>query len=142
MGENDRGPREGVEDLLRAPDHVVDMLLGALRPPPRTPGMVPPPPGSVTYARVARAEARVYADRIWAEAFTRGMAHGMAHAAAPWRVHVTGDGAATFVAQSLPAKVCAHCTMAVFFDGQRWRHTADKLVACINGRTSAAPKAA
>lgn len=62
-----RSPGQADDELRRAPEHVVDMLAAVMRPPARpTTG---PAPGTVSYARLARAEARVYADRIWAEAF-------------------------------------------------------------------------
>lgn len=64
-----------------APEYVIDMLLGVMRPYPGPPGAA----GSVAYARAARAEARVYADRIWAEAWHTGAAWGLARNT---RIHV------------------------------------------------------
>lgn len=62
-----------LDELLGAPEHVIDMLAAVMRPPSRPAG---PEPGSVPFARLARAEAKVYADRIWAEAIRVGFQAG------------------------------------------------------------------
>ncbi len=67
-----------------APEHVIDLLAGVMRPPPVTPAG--PAPGSVAAARRARAEAKVYADRIWAEAWHAGATWGLACNTQPIRV--------------------------------------------------------
>jgi hypothetical protein len=63
------------DERLHAPAHVIDMVLGVMRQTRRPSG---PIPGTVDYARAARAEARVYADRIWQEAWHAGAAYGLA----------------------------------------------------------------
>jgi hypothetical protein len=68
------------DDLTRAPEHVVDLLLGMMRPYPEHPGG--PQRATVDYVRGARAEARVYADRIWAEAAHAGATYGISMAKA------------------------------------------------------------
>lgn len=70
MGQAVTGMPGSYDELMKAPEHVVDLLLGMMRPYPEQPGG--PPPGSVDYMRAARAEARIYADRIWQEAATAG----------------------------------------------------------------------
>jgi hypothetical protein len=63
---------DGYEKLRTAPDHVVDTIL-ALMP-------AGPDPGGVDRARARRAEARAYANRIWAEAAHVGAAWGISRA--------------------------------------------------------------
>jgi hypothetical protein len=67
-----------------APEHVIDLMLGVMRP---YPGPFP----DVAYARAARAEAKIYADRIWAEAWAAGAAWGLARNSEPIRVEVTAE---------------------------------------------------
>ncbi len=69
-------PTQPDDERQRAPEHVIDMLAGVMRQPAVTPAS--PAPDSVAYARRARAEAQIYADRIWAEAFHAGAAWGLA----------------------------------------------------------------
>jgi hypothetical protein len=76
MGQAATGMPDSAEDLKTAPEHVVDLLLGMMRPYPERPDG--PPHGSVDYARAARAEARIYADRIWAEAAHAGATYALA----------------------------------------------------------------
>ncbi len=78
------GP-DGYDGLTKAPDHIVDLMLGVMRP-------YSGPPGQGGYARAAREDARRYADRIWAEAAHAGAAWGLA--AKPARmIEITGEGA-------------------------------------------------
>lgn len=73
-------------ELVKAPEHVVDMLLGVMRP-------YSGPPGTNGYAGAARAEARRYADRIWAEAAHAGSVWGLARNNT-MRIELTGELAA------------------------------------------------
>lgn len=45
----------------------------------------------------AREQARLYADRIWAEAYLAGAAYGLARNTQPIRVELTGPGADDFM---------------------------------------------
>lgn len=74
MEEPGTGHTADEQQIPTAPEYVIDMLMGVMRP---YPGMATEP-GSVAYARAARAEARVYANRIWAEAWHTGAAWGLA----------------------------------------------------------------
>lgn len=76
-------PMESYAGLVKAPEHVVDMLLGALRP-------YSGPPGAAGYAKAARADARRYADRIWAEAVHAGAVWGMARSSQT-RIELSGE---------------------------------------------------
>lgn len=62
-------------EVVKAPDHVVDLLMSILTR--QTPENWPPP-GSHAYVQEARAEARVYADRIWSAAALTGAAFQLA----------------------------------------------------------------
>lgn len=69
-------PDAQTDERLHAPAHVIDLILGVMRQTPRPCG---PSPGTVDYARAARAEARHYADQVWAEAFRAGAAWDRSH---------------------------------------------------------------
>ena len=73
---------DGYAELRTAPEHVIDMLLAVMRPYGGPAGH----PGEVSYARAARAEAKIYADRIWAEAAAAGAAWGLARNTQPIRI--------------------------------------------------------
>ena len=66
-------PAPHPDERLSAPAHVIDLILGVPRPRPGPAGA-----GTVDYARALRAEARVYADLIWSEAWHAGAAWGLA----------------------------------------------------------------
>lgn len=72
-----------------APDHIVDLLI-AVRRPRAAAGAAPP--DTVVDQRIARAEARAYADRIWGEAWHAGAAWGLARNAQPIQITLdSGD---------------------------------------------------
>ncbi len=68
---------DGYQQLCTAPDHVIDMIL-ALMPCPN--------PTDVERIRARRAEARAYANRIWAEAAHAGAVWGLARA--PFKMEI------------------------------------------------------
>lgn len=70
------------ESQRGAPEHIIELLLGVMRP---YPGQPSPSAGSVAFARAARAEAKVYADRIWEEAWNAGAVWGVSRNTQPIR---------------------------------------------------------
>jgi hypothetical protein len=58
------------ESCGKAPEHVIDMVLGVMRQRARPGAGLEP----VAQARADRAEAKIWADRIWSEAFMAGAA--------------------------------------------------------------------
>ncbi len=76
MGQGNFGVPRTPEELMTPPEHVIDLLLGMMRPYPEQPAG--PPRGSIDYARAARAEARTYAQRVWVEAAHAGFAYALA----------------------------------------------------------------
>jgi len=76
-------PEQGTDERLHAPAHVIDLLLAVMR---RRAPRIGLPPGTVDYARAARAEACTYADRIWAEAYLAGAEWGLAHNTQPIKI--------------------------------------------------------
>lgn len=84
----EQGPGHAIDEQIRAPEHIVTLVLGLMR---QRPGPVGPPPGTVDYARAAREAARVYADSIWGEAWLTGAAWGRAYSPSPIRVVVTAE---------------------------------------------------
>lgn len=84
-----------VDDRLRAPEHVVRMLVAVMRPD------ILAPVGSLEYAQKVWAQARVHADQIWAEAYVVGRTEGLALNTQPLRIELTGEHAAA-MARWLP----------------------------------------
>lgn len=73
---------DGYEKLRTAPDHVVDQIF-ALMP-------QGPDPADVARARARRAEARAYANQIWAEAAHAGAVWGMSRAPTKVKIDIGG----------------------------------------------------
>jgi hypothetical protein len=72
------------DNVLRtAPDHIVDMILSLMRP--------AADPTDIGRARARRAEARAWADRIWAEAAHAGATWGLERAPTKMLVSVVPD---------------------------------------------------
>jgi hypothetical protein len=80
-------PPDTWADVTTAPEHVVDLLLRVMRPYPEHPDG--PPPGTLEYMQAARAEARIYADRLWNEAAVAGAAFQLAIRQPSIRIEVT-----------------------------------------------------